>query len=342
MGALRRVLKYTLGAGAVAVGGTAAFLQYSHMQMGKPGSEFKAGDWTIFVPTRGLSRAWGTFTNTELPELIRVPFLKTYAWMFNCKLNESERPIESYPTLAKFFTRNLVDGARPIDTKAPLVSPADSKIMALGQCDTTEEESNLLVEQVKGVTYSVKSVLARKTPVPISPQKRLYYAVFYLAPGDYHGFHSPSDVTFSERIHVFGQLLPVWTAFVRNIPGLFALNERVVLQGRWDHGYMGYIAVGATNVGSIRINFDPDLRTNVLSHEVQRQMKDVGVKGADEIDVVDVSSLPMVKCKKGENVGFFHLGSTIVLLFEAPKDFVWTVNAGDTVKYGQAIMAKRT
>ncbi|KAF2714933.1 phosphatidylserine decarboxylase, partial [Pleomassaria siparia CBS 279.74] len=83
----------------------------------------------------------------------------------------------------------------------------------------------------------------------------LYYCVIYLAPGDYHRFHSPVSWVVESRRHFAGELYSVSPYLQRTLPGLFTLNERVVLLGRWKWGFFSYTPVGATNVGSIKINF---------------------------------------------------------------------------------------
>jgi len=91
----------------------------------------------------------------------------------------------------------------------------------------------------------------------------IYIYRYFSFVGDYHGYHSPVDWTINERVHFPGHLFPVASWAVRFIRHLFPLNERVVLTGTWKHGFFSYAPVGAYNVGSIELNFDPDLRTNL-------------------------------------------------------------------------------
>lgn len=118
----------------------------------------------------------------------------------------------------------------------------------------------------------------------------------------------------------------------KRLENLFVLNERVALLGRWRHGFFSMVPVGATNVGSIKINFDQDLRTNVgrrRDHPVGTFTEAV-YSGASPI----LNGQPLVK---GEEMGGFCLGSTIVLVFEAPHDFAFKVGAGEKVKVGQEL-----
>ena len=190
-----------------------------------------------------------------------------------------------------------------------------------------------------------------------SPSKatKLYYLVVYLAPGDYHRFHSPVSWVCSSRRHFAGELYSVSPYLQRTLPGLFTLNERVVLLGRWKYGFFSYTPVGATNVGSIKINFDRELRTNNLitdtaaDREAQKA-KDSGEQyaGFSEASYANASKvLGGHALKRGEEMGGFALGSSIVLVFEAPAGdqsgqgekggWRWNVEKGQKVKVGQAL-----
>ncbi|RDA94743.1 hypothetical protein CP533_6725 [Ophiocordyceps camponoti-saundersi (nom. inval.)] len=182
----------------------------------------------------------------------------------------------------------------------------------------------------------------------------LYYAVVYLAPGDYHRFHSPTNWVVERRRHFPGELFSVSPYLQRTLPGLFTLNERVVLLGRWRHGFFSYIPVGATNVGSIRINFDRELRTNSLTTDTaaDQAAAQAANRGEPYLDFVEATYagasavLQGHALRRGEEMGGFKLGSTIVMVFEAPADkklgggaagWEWCVEKGQKVRMGQAL-----
>ncbi|XBW38683.1 hypothetical protein QEN19_004271 [Hanseniaspora menglaensis] len=170
--------------------------------------------------------------------------------------------------------------------------------------------------------------------------KKFMFVVIYLAPGDYHHYHSPADWLIKIRRHFPGQLYSVSPYFQKNFKNLFILNERVSLLGNWKHGFFSMTPVGATNVGSIKLNFDKDLITNY------------NMTGKNNKSVVDcyeatywnksptannneaAEGIPIVK---GEEMGGFMLGSTVVLCFEAPKNFQFDCKLGDKVKMGQRL-----
>ncbi|KAK5656176.1 hypothetical protein OQA88_4936 [Cercophora sp. LCS_1] len=192
----------------------------------------------------------------------------------------------------------------------------------------------------------------------LSPNKKhtLYYAVIYLAPGDYHRFHSPANWVVERRRHFAGELFSVSPYLQRTLPGLFTLNERVVLLGRWRWGFFSYVPVGATNVGSIKINFDRELRTNSLVTDTaaDRAAEEAAKRGEPYLGYAEATyeSASVVlgghALRRGEEMGGFQLGSTVVLVFEAPvaehdetgqirKGWTWTVEKGQTLKMGQAL-----
>jgi len=189
----------------------------------------------------------------------------------------------------------------------------------------------------------------------LSPDNKtsLYYIVIYLAPGDYHRFHSPANWVVERRRHFAGELYSVSPYLQRTLPGLFTLNERIALLGRWRWGFFAYIPVGATNVGSIKINFDKELRTNSLVTDTaaDRAAEEASARGEPysgfaEATYASASAvLGGHALRRGEEMGGFQLGSTVVLVFEAPAPqhpgakggFQWVVEKGQRVKMGQAL-----
>lgn len=186
--------------------------------------------------------------------------------------------------------------------------------------------------------------------------------VIYLAPGDYHRFHSPVSWVVESRRHFAGELYSVSPYLQRHLPGLFTLNERVVLLGRWRWGFFSYIPVGATNVGSIKINFDSELRTNSLTTDTaaDRAAALAAQRGEQYPGFVEATYLHASRTlgghplQRGEEMGGFQLGSSIVLVFEAPmgtrKSFDigweggkreggwnWTIEKGQRIKMGQKL-----
>lgn len=280
-----------------------------------------------------------------------------YCRTFHCNVSEAEiEDLSHYRCLGDFFKRSLKPGCRCIDETAAVVSPSDGTVVHFGEVN---EET---VEQVKGVKYSLPAFLGPKSWPSLSPsssssslesmttssssldsleeeeEKRyhqklvfdrskentLYHCVIYLAPGDYHRFHSPAEWDIHYRRHFSGKLLSIRPSFMSWIEDLFTLNERVTYFGSWIHGFFSMTAVGATNVGSVRVYFDDQLKTNsFLSRHGSFKDRSLTEKPVHRV--------------KGDPFGEFNLGSTLVLIFEAPKGLKCSVAAGDTVKYGQRL-----
>lgn len=164
----------------------------------------------------------------------------------------------------------------------------------------------------------------------LAPGHKLCFMVIYLAPGDYHRFHSPAAWVVERRRHFTGDLFSVSPYIAHRLRDLFVLNERVALLGRWKEGFFSMVPVGATNVGSIRINFDATLRTNTKERTHPAHTFTEAVYSRASV----LQGQPLLP---GEEMGGFRLGSTIVLVFEADKKFRFLVKPGDKVKVGQAL-----
>ncbi|KAJ2478902.1 phosphatidylserine decarboxylase 1 [Coemansia sp. RSA 2320] len=193
---------------------------------------------------------------------------------------------------------------------------------------------------VNGIPYTLDSMIGSTGLLEPAVQslgrqlrehERLYFCVIYLAPGDYHRFHSPANWVVEARRHFAGELYSVSPYIARTIQNLFVLNERVALLGRWKYGFMSMTAVGATNVGSVVINFDKLLRTNLREKTLQPgEFSQLSYKALS-------GKLGGVPLWKGQEVGGFRLGSTVVLVFSAPHTFQFSVAADQAVKMGEAL-----
>ncbi|KAL4593005.1 hypothetical protein LXL04_006016 [Taraxacum kok-saghyz] len=313
------------------------------------------------LPLRSISRFWGYLSSMELPVWLRPYAHRAWARAFYSNLEEVALPLDEYASFKDFFVRTLKDGCRPIDMDPhSLISPVDGSVVRVG-----ELKEGVMIEQVKGFSYSVSSLLGvmdedsswqqekkltddsssnnnswwrislaspkLREPssarwsfyVDCSPMKGLFYCVIYLKPGDYHRIHSPVDWNVLVRRHFSGRLYPVNERATRTIKNLYVENERVVLEGRWEEGYIAMAAVGATNIGSIQLSIEPALRTNrprkKLLHPEERVYE------------------PGVMLKKGDEVGAFNMGSTVVLVFQAAQDFSFCVARGDKIRMGEAL-----
>ena len=155
-----------------------------------------------------------------------------------------------------------------------LVSPCDGKVLSCGEVDTLAST----MDCIKGHTYRVDEFLfgyqsrSEKAEEKTTTERilqsatergnKVMYMVVYLAPGDYHRFHSPTTFTANYRRHIPGYLEPVDPRYLAGHRDVLKTNERVNLLGDWKHGFFAVSFVGAMNVGSIKLHFDESLLTN--------------------------------------------------------------------------------
>jgi phosphatidylserine decarboxylase len=250
------------------------------------------------LPLHSLSRGAGWLATRRLPDWLQRIAIRSFASLVGANLAEARDPVESYPTLQDFFTRELAPGTRPIDgADDALVAPCDGSWGSAGLI----EAGTLL--QIKGRPYSLAALLGSHADA--GRYEGGSYATFYLAPRDYHRFHMPCAARVRRAVYLPGQLWPVNRLGVEGVSGVFAENERICahfsLPGDADES-LCIVAVGATLVGSVRVRFD-ELRTG---------------EGAERIERVYGAGGRLFA--KGEEWGHFEFGSTLVLL-TAPGSF---------------------
>ncbi|EGC34501.1 hypothetical protein DICPUDRAFT_55778 [Dictyostelium purpureum] len=308
--------------GLIFLGATAVTILGFYVYFKQNGSEPKI-EFVKRIPFRITSNLWGKMAGITIPESLRSPIFKSYSYLFGVNIDEAEKPIEEYPTMGDFFARHLKSNARPIDSKSDMVSPVDGTVIYHGKVEKNT------VEQVKGLTYTLEQFLGPEELESIKG-KNLYHIGLYLSPGDYHGIHSPVDWKIKNRYHFPGYLFPVAKVAVDNIPGLFAMNERVVLTGAWKHGFYSLTPVGASNVGTIVLDFDKDLHSNNQKDNALDFEKNTYYKKNYQ---------SIIPSGKGDEVAFFRMGSTVILIFEVPegKKFDFNINPGQHVKFGESM-----
>jgi len=386
-----------------------------------------------------VSKMTGYVMNAHLPKFILSPMIHLYSKILKVNLEEmAAGKVSDFNTFNEFFTRKLKEGIRTIDEQSnprSICSPCDGSVFNFGIC---KEDTFVLV---KGTEYTLDDFLFGQT---IESKKyftsvlekvkernnELAFILLYLSPSEYHRYHSPASFTTNYRRHIPGKLLPVNPIYVRRNPNVFKVNERVNLFGEWIHGFFSASFIGATNVGSIVINFDKDLITNSKKFtNVDYQDKNYirmteldgifknnliikkNAIGENEEDIVDISrelSLFDIKdiidvehgqnkliyhesqedemqfnlkncfkgqeseaeydeyqteligkledsrdtivqkyaftnkgiaLEKGDEIGMFRMGSSIMLIFEVPKDTKFDVEVGQSVKLGNKLLS---
>ncbi|MEH6548728.1 MAG: archaetidylserine decarboxylase [Pseudomonadales bacterium] len=267
------------------------------------------------IPQHLLSRAAGWLANTEIP-WIKNPFIEFFIRQYSVNMSEAADPeARNYPNFNAFFTRALRDDARTVaeDTKA-IASPADGSISQLGRIE------NGRIFQAKGQSYTVQELLGGDNALAEQFIDGCFSTI-YLSPKDYHRVHMPVSGTLQQMIYVPGDLFSVNKATAENVPRLFARNERLVAIFETAAGPMAMVLVGAMIVAAIE---------TVWAGQVTPTPKTVNTTRYNEAVTIALN--------KGEEMGRFKLGSTVVLLF--PKDRVkWdeALAAGSPLMMGQEI-----
>jgi len=231
---------------------------------------------------RVASAEWGAFTTWVIKR-----FVKRY----NVNMSEAAHADPAhYKSFNEFFTRPLKEGVRPL-ASSTWVCPVDG---AISQCGAIERDQ---IFQAKGHQYSTRALVGGDAALAAQFQNG-QFATLYLSPRDYHRIHMPIAGKLLRMIHVPGDLFSVNPTTARGVPGLFARNERVVCEFETEKGPMVLVLVGATIVGSM---------ATVWHGQVNPPRP--GTVREWRYDSQDV------RLQKGEEMGRFLLGSTVVMLF---------------------------
>jgi phosphatidylserine decarboxylase len=247
--------------------------------------------------------------------------IRWFVKKYQVNMAEALNPdIDSYATFNDFFTRALKPDARPL-TVAELICPVDGAISQLG--DIKQDQ----IFQAKGHSYSTTALVGGDSTLSTQFQNGSF-ATIYLSPKDYHRIHMPCDGTLKRMIYVPGDLFSVNPTTARGVPGLFARNERVVCVFETENGPFVLVLVGATIVGSMATVWHGQI--NPPRHADVREWR-----YDDE----------PISLKKGDEMGRFMLGSTVVMLFPASRSKTMVFNpaweAGGAVQLGQAMCQKK-
>ncbi len=251
------------------------------------------------------SRRWNWWKNWQINFLIK---------RYGANPNEAlVSDLDAYADFNSFFTRQLKPELRPVASNPGLiVSPVDGCISQLGDIQ------NETIFQAKGFDYSLTSLLGGVAELA-QQFKDGKFATLYLAPKDYHRVHIPFAGTLRETIYIPGKLFSVSQQTVNSIPQLFSRNERLVCIFDTEVGAMAVIFVGAMLVGNIVTAWNK----SPASLTIQRLFYNL--------------SSPLT-FKKGGELGYFTMGSTVILLFQHDK-IAWETNlkAEFSVKMGQPL-----
>lgn len=242
--------------------------------------------------------------------------IKLLVRLYRINIDELDRPTpRGFESLNAFFTRPLAPGARPIDQDPhSFVSPVDGTLSACGTIDGKQ------LFQAKGKHYSLVDLLATNI-AEADDFVGGSFATIYLAPHNYHRVHAPIAGELQSLRHIPGSLFSVNTGTVNAIDDLFCRNERLVCRFATDSGAVAVIFVGALNVGSITTPWTGELRAGL------ERGRELAIESGTSVD-------------KGDLLGWFNMGSTVILLAEAGRvDWHGDLEPGASCTMGQPLGA---
>ena len=242
------------------------------------------------MPKLAMTRLAGLVASAEWGS-VTTWVIKRFVKRYNVNMNEAANADPAhYKSFNEFFTRPLKDGVRPLSS-SEWVCPVDG---AISQCGAIERDQ---IFQAKGHHYSTRALVGGDAALAAQFQNG-QFATLYLSPRDYHRIHMPMAGKLLRMVHVPGDLFSVNPTTARGVPGLFARNERVVCEFETERGPMVLVLVGATIVGSMATvwhgQVNPPRPGTVREWRYESQD---------------------VRLQKGEEMGRFLLGSTVVMLF---------------------------
>ncbi len=267
------------------------------------------------TPQLALSRLAGRLADMDGAPALRNRVIKWFIGRYGVDMSEAAEPDPTaYPTFNAFFTRALKPGVRPLaEGETTLVSPVDGAISQIGAIDGDR------VIQAKGQSFSLTELLGGD-PKRAEAFTGGEFSTLYLSPSDYHRIHMPMAGTLREMVYIPGKLFSVNPVTAENVPGLFARNERVACLFDTEAGPMALVLVGAMVVGS-----------------VETVWSGVVAPGNGLVTTTRYEGDQAVSFSKGEEMGRFRLGSTVVMVM--PKGSVhWNPEqkAGKAVRMGEA------
>jgi phosphatidylserine decarboxylase len=263
-------------------------------------------------PKEFVSRLMGMLSEKRLPKIILVPWISAYCMLFGVEMSESKKDVYDFSTFNEFFTRELKSGLRKTDaTKKSVISPVDGRITEFGAI-----EKNTLI-QAKGKTYTLESFL--ESAEYAKKFENGSFITIYLAPKNYHRIHAPISGKITGYQYIPGSLFCVSKMSSEVIDNLFSKNERLITYMESQKGIIAIAKVGACIVGKIRASYES------AAFDTSSNMK------------LKKTYSKKIPVKKGDEIGWFEIGSTVVLLFEKGAISFEELARGTEIKMGQKI-----
>ncbi len=264
------------------------------------------------LPRNSFNRLCGLVADAKLPRFLLILLIRLFSWKYGVNLNEASKHVSEYRNFNEFFTRKLLPNARSLDLdKDSVISPVDGLLGESGIID------NGVLIQAKGLDYRLSELLKD------SEKSKLYdggiFITIYLAPFNYHRIHSMVTGAIKQFCYIPGDLWTVSPLGVHHVPKLFARNERLITYFETFNGECALVKIGATVVGRIRVVYD-NLTSNRPGAIFQNSLLE-----------------PPFRVERGDEIGLFELGSTVICLFPPGQIDLKECERGNEVRLGQAI-----
>jgi len=269
------------------------------------------------VPFRQLTAFAGLISRSE-NQLIKKTLISWFCYFYKPNLDESvNKKPQDFRSFNDFFTRKLESKSRPINQETDIIiSPVDGMVVSLGYL-----KKGALI-QAKGISYDVSELIQDQALE--NNFKNGCYVTIYLAPINYHRIHFPFGGTIGKTKYLKGNLYSVNASSARRIKSLYSKNERTFTFVKSESLSYGLVSVGAAMVGSIVPFWNKDINSK------KEHLVDLWNQGPEE-DLLRVS--------KGEELGYFQMGSTVILLFpsdiQIDKNFLYEAKP---VKFGEELI----
>jgi phosphatidylserine decarboxylase len=260
------------------------------------------------IPRRLFTRFMGWFSKIEQP-LVRDASIALWRTFSDLDLSEARKP--RFSSVHDCFTRELKEGARPIHPDPGVaVSPCDAIVGAHGRIAGAE------LLQIKGFPYSLHDLLGASQLV--ERHRDGLYATLRLTSSMYHRFHAPHDCSVQRVTYISGDTWNVNPIALRRIEKLFCKNERAVIEARLRNGdHMTLVPVAAILVACIRL------------HCLNKPL-DLAYRGPNVMACA-------ADYRKGDEIGWFEHGSTIVMLVPGSWSFAENVQSGKVIRMGESL-----
>ena len=269
------------------------------------------------APKKLISEIIGFFAKSQ-NYYIKTFFIKNFQKKYNVNLKEAiYEDVELYSSFNSFFTRELKPESRPIDENIhSIISPADGVVSQIGNINSGK------IIQAKGIYFNLLSFLGNDKEY-FKKFKDGLFSTIYLSPKDYHRVHMPIDGKLSKMVYIPGKLFSVNKITTRTVKNLYSINERLVCFFDTVRGPMSVVLVGAMIVSGITVQWE---KGNCFN------------KGKIKRFIYPSIGKDSVFLKKGDEIGCFMLGSTVVICFGKNKiNWSSNISINSVVKMGQRV-----